>query len=307
MPVCQGRRLYLVSVFFVLAGSAGAEPPTPLAKKVETEKKRDSLAERATLPRAVTPELKESKIAVRHLDQRESGWDVAESDHFRVYHVGDPSLARTAAVAAERARAAAWRKWFADDGPEWGQRGEILVFPTARDYSNATGAPTRSPGHSEIRADGNRVVLRRIHLHADEPSMIEAVLPHEVTHAVLAGQFGEQPVPRWADEGMAVLDEPRERIDRHLRALTRQRDEGLLFSTRELIRLKDYPEPRRMWAFYAQSVSLVEFLTGSKDSRTLARFVRDGLRDGYETSLRRYYGWSFEELDRRWRKHVFQE
>ena len=45
------------------------------------------------------------------------------------------------------------------------------------------------------------------------------MLPHEATHVVLAGQFGDQPVPRWADEGMAVLTEPRDKIDRHLRNL----------------------------------------------------------------------------------------
>lgn len=307
MPGCQGRRLLLVSLIFILGGSAGAEPPTPEAKKVETEKKRDSLAERATAPSAVAREIKESEIAIRHLERRESGWDVAETEHFRVYHVGDRGVARKVAVAAEQARATARRKWFADDCLDWDQRGEVLIYPTGRDYSEATGATTRSPGHSEIRADGSRVILRRIHVHADEPGMIEAVLPHEVTHAVLAGQFGDQPVPRWADEGMAVLVEPQECIDRHLRALARQRDQGLLFSARELICLKDYPEPRRMAAFYAQSVSLAEFLTESKDSRTVARFVRDGLRDGYETALRRYYGWSFNELDRRWQKHAFCE
>jgi hypothetical protein len=307
MPERQGRRAFLVSLIFVLVGSAGAEPPTPEAKKVETEKKRDSLLESATPRRAVAPELKESDISVRHLDRRESGWDVTETDHFRVYHVGERVLARKAAIAAERARASARWKWFADGCNGWDQRGEILIYPTAREYSDGTGAPTRSPGHSEIRADGNRVVLRRIHLHADEPAMVEAILPHEVTHAVLAGQFGDQPVPRWADEGMAVLDEPQERIDRHLHALTRQRDQGLLFSARELIDMKDYPEPRRIAAFYAQSVSLAEFLAETKDSRTVTRFVRDGLRDGYEASLRHYYGWSFEELERRWRKYAFHE
>src|SRR5205085_10088874 len=112
---------------------------------------------------------------------------------------------------------------------------------------------------------------------------------------------------RWADEGMAVLDEPQDRIDRHLRSLTRQRNGGRLYTARELIALKDYPEPGRVPVFYAQSVSLADFLVKAKDSRTVACFVRDGLRDGYEKSLQRYYGWSFDELDRQWRKHAFSE
>jgi hypothetical protein len=307
MPARQGGRVFLVGLIFVLTGSAGAEPPTPGAKNTETEKKRDLPLAGAVAPRATAPEAKEPEIAVRYLERRESGWDVAETDHFRIYHVGERGLARKTAIAAERARANARCKWLADDYSDWEQRGQVLIYPTAKEYSDATGTPTRSPGHSEIRADGSRVVMRRIHLHADEPGMVEAVLPHEVTHAVLAGQFGDQPVPRWADEGMAVLDEPRDRIDRHLRALTSQRDQGLLFSARELIGMKDYPEPRRMAAFYAQSVSLAEFLSEAKDTRTVARFVRDGLRDGYESSLQRHYGWSFDELERRWRKHVSRQ
>ncbi len=35
-----------------------------------------------------------------------------------------------------------------------------------------------------------------------------AILPHEVTHVVLADLFTTQQIPRWADEGIAVLAEP---------------------------------------------------------------------------------------------------
>ncbi len=74
---------------------------------------------------------------------------------------------------------------------------------------------------------------------------------------------------------------------------------------RDLIRMRDYPEPRVIGAFYAQSVSLVEFLTRAKGAKRFAAFVRDGERDSYTASLRRHYGWSFEELDRRWQRYAF--
>ena len=106
---------------------------------------------------------------------------------------------------------------------------------------------------------------------------------------------------------MAILDEPQDRINRHLHALQSQRDAGQLFTARQLIELTEYPEPRRVSTFYAQSVSLTEFLAKAKGPRELARFVRDGMRDGYEASLRRYYGWNFDELDRAWHKHAFSE
>jgi hypothetical protein len=305
----HGWRAFLVCVTLALTSRVLAEPPAG-DKKLETEKKRVTSA-KEVLPRPAraveTTSPQELAVSVRHLDRLESGWSVAETDHFRVFHVQDRAVAEKEAIAAERAQAAARGKWFGDTYPDWNKRCDIFVYPTARDYSEATGAPPRSPGHSEIRAEGSRVLYRRIYVHADEAGMAEAILPHEVTHTVLAGQFGEQQVPRWADEGMAVLTEPRERIERHLRTLPRLRSEGRLYSARELISMKDYPQPGRIPAFYAESVSLTEFLTKAKDPHTLARFVRDGLRDGYETSLQRHYGWDFDELERRWRKHAFRE
>jgi hypothetical protein len=294
-------------LIFVLAGSARAELPTPTAKKTETVKKRESLSPDALSPRDRAQETTPPPIVVRLLDRREAGWDVAETDHFRVFHVEQPDLAREAAIAAERARTAAYHKWFTDDSPDWDQCGEVYIYATGRDYSAGSGAPPFSPGHSEIRVDGGRVVMRRIHVHADDAGMVSAVLPHEVTHTVLAGQFGDKQVPRWADEGMAVLDEPQERIDRHLNTLPRQRKAGQLYTARELIGLKDYPEPRRIAAFYAQSVSLAEFLAKSKSPRELARFIKDGERDGYEKSLKSHFGWDFDQLERRWQKHAFGE
>jgi hypothetical protein len=40
-------------------------------------------------------------------------------------------------------------------------------------------------------------------------------LPHEITHVVLADRFNTKPMPRWADEGMAVLTEPVEKKQAH--------------------------------------------------------------------------------------------
>ena len=36
--------------------------------------------------------------------------------------------------------------------------------------------------------------------------ILNSVLPHEVTHTIFAAKFG-RPLPRWADEGGAVLSE----------------------------------------------------------------------------------------------------
>ena len=149
---------------------------------------------------------------------------------------------------------------------------------------------------------------RRIDLHCDDPNMTYAVLPHEATHVVLAGRFGDQPVPRWADEGMAVLTEPREKIERHLRHLPEYRRDSQLFPVRQLMSLNDYPDPRYIGSFYAESVSVVEFLTKAGGAPKFTQFLREGLRsNNYEAALQRHYGYrNFADLEQRWIKATFE-
>jgi hypothetical protein len=70
--------------------------------------------------------------------------------------------------------------------------------------------------------------------------------------------------------------------------------------------MHDYPHPSAIPVFYAQSVSLVDFLFHEKGAKCFIAFVRDGERMGYKTALRRHYGWSFAELDRQWQRHAFR-
>jgi hypothetical protein len=198
------------------------------------------------------------------------------------------------------------RKWFGADGEAWSPKCDLYLHATAQDYGRVTGQATNSPGHSRIETDPGtgRVVSRVIHLHCENPgALLSAVLPHEATHAVLAGQFGKQPVPRWADEGMAVLTEPAEKRELHRRNLAKCK--GELFPVRELMQLADYPPARRISAFYAQSVSLVDYLCALRGPQVFAQFLRDGLREGYEPALRRHYGIEgFADLQGRWGQHV---
>jgi hypothetical protein len=145
-------------------------------------------------------------------------------------------------------------------------------------------------------------------LRCDHADLLGAVLPHETTHVVVAGKFGPSPVPRWADEGMAVLTEPKDKIDRHLRKLPRYRQDQMLLSVRQVMQLNDYPDAHYVGAFYAESVSLVDYLSREKGPQEFALFLREGLQGGYEAALQRHYGiHDFNELDQRWRKFAFGE
>ena len=138
-----------------------------------------------------------------------------------------------------------------------------------------------------MMCNGNRVVARRINLRADHPQLLTAILPHEVTHVVLADLFTVQQIPRWADEGIAVLAEPH--AEQQLRAAELQEplEAGRVFDLGKLMAM-DYPDAKDWSLYYAQSVSLTRFLVEQGPPEQFVQFVRNSQRDGIEGALREH-------------------
>src|SRR5205814_10251342 len=183
-----------------------------------------------------------SEVTARQPDRGPSGWAVAESPNFRVQHVQKRELAEQLARAAEAARAAAFERWSGPPRGDWKPGCNVYLYATAADYAKATNQPTTSPGHATYKAEGGAVTARRLDLRADEPNLLAGVVPHEATHLVLGDLFAEVPLPRWADEGMAVLSEPRGRIDRYVQTLHACRQRGQLLPLEKLLAKADYPD-----------------------------------------------------------------
>lgn len=240
-------------------------------------------------------------VEVKHTGPYQGNWYLAETKNFRVWHHLNQADATHVAKSSEACRVEAAMKWFGAVGNDWTPICEIYLHPTAQEYSKSTGAPVASPGHTTLKTEGIRVLSRRIDLHTDEANMMTGVLPHETTHVVLAGRMGDQPVPRWADEGMAVLSEPKNRIQKHLDNLPKHARENTLFHVSRLMQMADYPEPKLVGPFYAQSVSLVDYLTRLKGPQAFSEFMKDGLKNGYESALSRHYGiQSYNDLNQSW-------
>ncbi|GIW82196.1 MAG: hypothetical protein KatS3mg105_4003 [Gemmatales bacterium] len=263
------------------------------------------LAPRLTYADKVLAELKKRKkaapIPVQHSGPDENGWLIAESENFVVYHNQPRDIAGMAARHAERTRTRMFKKWLDREPTPWKRKCEIYLHADAQAYSRATGVPQESPGHSSFYIDNGRILGRRIDLRCDNANLLIAVLPHETTHAVLTGNLDGDTPPRWADEGIAVLSEPRELIDGHLRKLPDLKRSGKLFRIGQLIEMPDYPDPRFIDAFYAQSVALVEFLVHKKGSREFTLFITDGLKGDFRSSLRKHYGYTdYQQLEAEW-------
>jgi hypothetical protein len=227
-------------------------------------------------------------------------WKVRETPSFRILH-DDPELADKAAEIAEATRDVQLRRWSGSvpKGP-WTPRCDVYLYPSPRIFSQMTGQPEESPGFSTMGMNAGRIIARRVNLRADHPNLLKAILPHEITHVVLADLFPHQQIPRWADEGMAVLSEPI--TEQNLRAadLEAPLGTGQLFKVEDLMKM-DYPEGKYWGLYYAQSVSLTRFLVEQGSPTQFVQFVQRSQQSNPEAELKRIYNIDgYIELQKRW-------
>lgn len=244
--------------------------------------------------------------AIEHLPQGAGQWLVAQTRNFVIYH-RDRGLAEEIGSRAEQARQYAIQLWFAEDpAADWQPKCELYLYPSSQEYSTSTGVPAESPGHSKVVNHQGQIQSRQVFLRMDDPNARQAVLPHEVAHVVFAGRFGSSNVPRWADEGMAVLTEPLDLQNAHLVNLARCYATGAGFSCAQVMTMGEYPPGDRMRDFYAHSVGICRTIVEKHGHAQLIAFLRRAVQTGnYETALREVLGVAnFGQLEGEFRQYV---
>jgi hypothetical protein len=227
-------------------------------------------------------------------------WRIKITANFRILHA-DPALAEEVARIAETVRDEQAHRWTGRPARvDWNPRCDVYLYPNGTIFAQQTGQPEDSPGFSTLGIHAGRVVARRLNLRADYPGLTSAVLPHEITHVVLADLFPTQAIPRWADEGMAVLAEPESEQQARAADLAQPLASGRLFPVDQLMSM-DYPDGRFWGVYYAQSVSLTRFLVGLGSPARFVEFLQGSQRNGIEAELKRVYQIDgFGDLQRRW-------
>lgn len=129
--------------------------------------------------------------------------------------------------------------------------------------------------------------------------ILDSVLPHEVTHTVLATYFG-RPLPRWADEGICTTvehDSERNKHEAKLREFLRSR-RGIPMN--QLFLLTEYPSD--VLPMYAQGYSVCQFLIGQKGPREFIDFLQDYIEHpSWTKNVQKHYEYeSLAELQRYW-------
>ena len=198
---------------------------------------------------------------------RRGRWHVVETDNFVVCCDASESSTKLLAHTAESLRRDLQKKWLGEAAAsKWNPKCRIVLHPSLESYLAACGRGSEhTVGSSLVKVAQGEITNRQIDLLGGRADFLSAALPHELTHVVLKDRFPNEGLPRWADEGIAILADTEAKQGRHLRDLQQGIANHTLFDTPSLVALEDYPGSDRMGVFYGQSVSLVKFLVDEKD------------------------------------------
>jgi hypothetical protein len=226
----------------------------------------------------------------------------ATSVNFVVHSRHSAHDAREVAQFCERWRTKLQQHWCAAEREAWSPRCEIVVHADAHGYLAAVGAgASQTFGSSLIQFGKDKAVSRRLIDFRGDSAFGIAAVPHEMTHVILADLLDGRQPPRWADEGMAILADSRDKQLLHERDLSSGLTSRSAFRLAELLTLESYPQPARIPAFYGQSASLTALLARRDDPARFVEFLRRSLDRGYDQALRDvYHIGNIADLERLW-------
>jgi hypothetical protein len=175
----------------------------------------------------------------------------------------------------------------------------IYVYETKSDMSLAL--PRQSDAYDDRVLTLGVVVDKGTLLVLGSHPDVEGTMGHEMAH-VIVGLVTDNPyaeLPRWLDEGLAMVSEGEFPTDNR-RALEDAVRRDALISVRSLSGYTGDPEEVDL--FYGEVYSLVEFVLKTYGKEKIAQLlsaVREGLYQ--EEALQQVYGFGLDELDTQWR------
>jgi hypothetical protein len=198
-----------------------------------------------------------------------------------------PALAKAVGEAAEGYRHDLAEHWLGQSLPPWPTPCPIRVIS-----GNMPAQGMTQYNRSPVRDFQMEVV-------GTPERILDSVLPHEVTHTILASHFG-RPLPRWADEGICTTVEhvsERQKHEEKLREFLRNR-RGIAMN--KLFLLTEYPND--VLPMYAQGYSVCQFLIAQRGPKLFVQFLGDYMqRPSWTENVRRHYGYqSLAELQEQW-------
>jgi hypothetical protein len=221
---------------------------------------------------------------------RSGTWLIQETNNFRILCRAAEFDFGTLGKEFEGLRNELTQKWLGKAKlAAWTPKCDVVLHGTSKEYLKSVPGGQQTAGSTVLEFNATGVAVRRVDVRADRAGWLAGALAHELTHVILADAFSDREIPRWADEGMAVLADPHAKRSLHLQDLNVARTANATFRVVEILTMSDYPQPERTAAFYGQSVSLVKFLVERGTPDQFVRFLRQATEQGYELALRETY------------------
>ncbi|MDO8536204.1 MAG: peptidase MA family metallohydrolase [Candidatus Omnitrophota bacterium] len=234
----------------------------------------------------------------------ESFWEVKKSNHFAVFYKSSESndyvndvlqyAERYYESITEEFGFTRFEFW------TWEKQCKIYLYPTAKEYYDATGQPSWSGATAYLKERTIKTFVKR-------EEFLETILPHEMTHLIFREFVGyNTDLPLWLDEGMASLQEKKNRKQHLLIAAVMVRSNVFIPLTKLTgIQKEGLVMPG---VFYAEAASVIEFFLEKYGKEKFVDYCRD-LRDNknWRTSLAKVYGFKdLSEMNKKWMEFLSQ-
>jgi len=203
-------------------------------------------------------------------------------------------LARTVGESAEMFRRDLAIYWLGGELPAWPNPCPVRVIAGQNLAAQGVTTYNRAP----VRDFQMEVV-------GSPQRILDSVLPHEVTHTILATYFG-RPLPRWADEGICTTVEHESERQKHEVKLREFLSSRRGIAMNKLFLLTEYPSD--VLPMYAQGYSVCQFLIAQNGPRSFVKFLGDYMQNpSWTQNIRAHYGYeSLAELQQSWLAWVGQ-
>lgn len=203
------------------------------------------------------------------------------TENFAVLDAPTAAAAEEIARTAERCRSELALYWLGTALPRWSETCPIRV---------RVGEQSAPGGETSFVFQHGEVFGWEMKIQGSLERILDSVLPHEITHMILATQF-RRPLPRWFDEGAATcMEHPSEKENYHrmLRDFLNSRvRRGLPFN--RMVSMMHYPSD--VMPLYAQGFSVAEFLLEMGSPADYLRFGEMAMASGnWSRAAREVYG-----------------
>ena len=216
-----------------------------------------------------------------------------QTPNFIIRNAPDHGMARQFGETAESLRKEMAILWLGKELPRWWA--PCPVFVKVGNYS-AGGETSMDFNHGEVYGWNMKI-------QGSAESILTAVLPHEITHMILASHF-RRPSPRWFDEGAATFVENEKERENYRRLLYQYLKTGRGISFNSMFRMGDYPDDQM--PLYAQGFALAEFLIMQRGHQQYVDFASAGMKtNNWPQAMKDFYGYeSLSELQIKWVKWI---